>query len=30
MADKTTEAIAKLMKQPTQIRNIGVAAHIFC
>ena len=28
MADKTTEAVAKLMKQPTQIRNIGVAAHI--
>ena len=28
MADKTTEAVARLMKEPTQIRNIGVAAHI--
>jgi len=28
MADKTTEAIVNLMKQPTNIRNLGVAAHI--
>ena len=30
MADKSTEAVVSLMKQPEQIRNIGVAAHIFC
>jgi len=28
MADKTTEKISQLMKQPTNIRNIAVCAHI--
>jgi elongation factor 2 len=28
MADKHTEKISSLMKEPTQIRNIGVCAHI--
>jgi elongation factor 2 len=28
MADKNTEKISKLMRVPTQIRNIGVCAHI--
>ena len=29
MADKTTDKVLGLMSQPEQIRNIGVAAHIF-
>ena len=28
MADKSTDAVVNLMKQPEHIRNIGVAAHI--
>jgi translation elongation factor EF-G len=28
MADKHTEKISQLMKDPKQIRNIGVCAHI--
>ena len=30
MADKMTDKIVKIMKVPKQIRNISVAAHIFC
>ena len=30
MADKMTEKIVKIMKEPVNIRNISVAAHIFC
>ncbi len=28
--DKLTEKVIELMKKPEKIRNIGVAAHIFC
>ncbi len=28
--DKTTEKVLELMKKPSNIRNVGVCAHIFC
>ncbi len=30
MADEITKKILELMRKPEKIRNVGVAAHIFC
>jgi hypothetical protein len=30
MVDSITQKILDLMRKPDKIRNVGVAAHIFC